>query len=483
MFRFFILSALAVSAAFADGITVTSGAVNDQVFQRDARNQATLALKGTAVKNGKLEARLTRQALAVPGFDWKSVGQVEGKQWAVSLTGVPVGGPYRLELRITATELTGSVESLLVGDLWILAGQSNMEGVGNLVDVTPPHALVHSLDMTDHWLVAEEPLHNMQAALDPVHQTRRKLTARLEGEALVAFNAKRKKGAGLGLPFAVEMVRRTGVPVGLIPCADGGSSMDEWSPGLKDKGGESLYGGTLRRFRLAGGKVAGILWYQGESDASPKAQPLYKEKFRSMIQAFRADFGQPELPFYWVQIGRFTFTENPEPWHKVQEDERVLASELAHTGVVASIDSDLDDIIHAGTPSLKRLGARLANLACHDLFPSVKSCAALQKGPQPVSAVMEGDLLRVKFSGVNGKLLAEGRPTGFTIHDAAGVVKPVIYKTRVDPEDPSAVLLYTFGKLSPGMTLHYGYGKDPYCNLRDEADMAVPVFGPMTVQQ
>jgi len=113
----------------------------------------------------------------------------------------------------------------------------------------------------------------------------------------------------------------------------------------------------------------------------------------------------------------------------------------------------------------------------------VKACAALQKGPQPVSAAIEGDILRVKFSGVNGKLVAEGRPSGFTIHDAAGVVKPMIYKTRVDPEDPAAVLLYTFGKLSPGMTLHYGYGKDPYCNLRDEADMAVPVFGPMAIPQ
>ncbi|MCX6621631.1 MAG: sialate O-acetylesterase [Acidobacteria bacterium] len=437
-----------------------------------------------AARNGKLEVRVTRQNLPVPGLDWQAAGQVEARKWTATVKGVPTGGPYRLELRIAGSDSTAAVENILVGDLWILAGQSNMEGVGNLVDVTPPHALVHSLDMTDRWLVAEEPLHNMQAANDAIHQKRRKLPARLTGDDLVKFNAKRTKGAGLGLPFAVEMVGRTGVPVGLLPCGDGGSSMDEWSPALKDQGGDSLYGATVRRFRLAGGRVAGILWYQGESDASPKGAPVYKEKFQKMISAFRADFGQPNLPFYWVQIGRFTYPDNPDSWHKVQDDERTLEAELPNTGMVSSIDSDLDDIIHAGTASLKHLGARLATLACHDLFPEVKSCAAMQRGPRPVSATLQGEVVRVKFSGVNGRLTSAGRPAGFTIHDAAGVVQPrIIFKTRIDPDDPSTVLVYTFGKLAPGMTVHYGYGKDPYCNVKDEADLAVPVFGPIAIQQ
>jgi len=66
---------------------------------------------------------------------------------------------------------------------------------------------------------------------------------------------------------------------------------------------------------------------------------------------------------------------------------------------------------------------------------------------------------------------------------------PVIFKAEIDPEDRTVVLLhihtrYSFGtsKLPGGATLHYGYSKDPYCNLRDKADMAVPVFGPMPIQ-
>ncbi len=486
MSRIILTTLLAVCSsvcALAGGIEITSGAVDDQVFQRNAQGRADLTLAGTAAHNGNLEVRVTRQNLAVPGLDWQSAGSAKSGKWTAEVKGVPVGGPYRVELRVAGSDATGAVENILVGDLWILAGQSNMEGVGNLSNVTPPHALVHSLDMMDHWLVAEEPLHNMQGALDAIHQKRRKMPARLTGEDLAKFNAARKKGAGLGLPFAVEMVRLTGIPVGLIPCADGGTSMDEWSPELKSQGGDSLYGGTLRRFKLAGGHVAGILWYQGESDASAKAAPAYKEKFRTMINAFREDFSQPNLPFYWVQIGRFTIPENPDPWHKVQDDERTLESEMSHVGMVASIDSDLDDVIHAGTESQKHIGARLAKLACHELFPDVKGCLPFQRGPRPVSAVLVGDVVKVKFSSVNGRLKSAGRIAGFTIHDASGVPQPRIYKARVDPDDPSSILLYFFGKPIPGMSVHYGYGKDPYCNVTDEADMAMPVFGPIPIQQ
>lgn len=467
----------------ADGIVVSSGAVDEQVFQRNAQGAADITIGGSARHDGTLEARVTRQNLALPGLDWRAAGQVKSNRWTAQLKGVPVGGPYRLELRVADTGDSGAVENILVGDLWILAGQSNMEGVANLVNVTAPHALVHSLDMMDHWLVAEEPLHNMAGAVDAIHQKRRKMPARLTGEALEKYNAARKKGAGLGLPFAVEMVRMTGVPVGLVPCADGGSSMDEWSPALKDQGGDSLYGATVRRFKLAGGRVAGILWYQGESDGSPKAAPVYKEKFRTMIQAFRADFGQPDLPFYWVQIGRFTMPGNEASWHQVQEDERTLETEVAHGGMVASIDSDLDDVIHASTESQKHIGARLAKLACHDLFPEAKGCQAFQRGPRPVSAALAGDVVRVKFSGVNGRLRAAGRISGFSIHDAEGAPQARIYNAHVDPDDGSTIVLGFFGKPMAGMSLYYGYGKDPYCNVMDGAGMALPVFGPIPIEQ
>ena len=105
-----------------------------------------------------------------------------------------------------------------------------------------------------HWLV-DSP--------DPVHSGDPKARAAASAQA----HKTRHKGAGLGLPFAVALVESTGVPVGLVACAHGGTSMEQWNPAKKEQGGKSLYGSMLRQVKLAGGKVKGVLWYQGESDA------------------------------------------------------------------------------------------------------------------------------------------------------------------------------------------------------------------------
>jgi hypothetical protein len=57
-----------------------------------------------------------------------------------------------------------------------------------------------------------------------------------------------------------------------------------------------------------------------------------------------------------------------------------------------------------------------------------------------------------------------------------------VFKVIADAADPSAILLYFAGKLPDGAVLHYGFGKDPYCNLHDSAGMGAPVFGPMAIQ-
>ncbi|MEX2262908.1 MAG: sialate O-acetylesterase [Bryobacteraceae bacterium] len=470
----------------AQTLHVTGGAVDDQVFQRNAAGRAEVVLTGTAsgAGSGPLEARVIRKHMAVPGFDWAKAGEISGRQWSATVRDLPAGGPYRIEIRVPGTQASAAVNNVLVGDLWVLAGQSNMQGVGDLVDVQQPHDLVHNFGMADHWMVAEEPLHTLVNAADRVHwpMNAQKQPERLEGARLTEYVANRKKGAGLGLPFAVEMVRRTGIPIGLLSCAHGGTSMDQWNPALKDKAGDSLYGSMLRRVRAAGGKVKGVLWYQGESDANPRAASAFQRKFERLVTSIRDDFGQPDLPFYYVQIGRHVNDANVTEWNLVQDAQRKAEAAIPRSAMVASIDASLDDGIHVGTGDLKRLGRRMANLACRDLFPELERYGKVKRGPRPVSAAFNNGVVRVEFSDVNGGLRADGRIAGFSIHAGDGAPRPMIYKARVDPGDSSAVLLHVGGKLPEGATLHYGFGKDPYCNLRDQADMAAPVFGPMEIR-
>lgn len=481
--RLVTAATLCAVAAFSQDIRLTTSPEDNQVLQRTSERGADIPLSGAATGkkvNGKdVEARLVgADGSALPGFDWTFLSRVDKQRWGGELKQVPVGGPYRLEVRLQGNEATLSVANLLVGDLWVLAGQSNMEGHGDLVDVEQPSPQVHSFDMEDRWQIAEEPLHTTVSAVDPVHwplNTNRQ-PERLQGQDLENYLANRKKGAGLGLPFAVEMASRTGVPIGLIPCAHSGTSMEQWSPALKDRGGDSLYGSMFRRVQAVGGRVKGVLWFQGESDATPKYAAPFLASFENFVKAVRADFQQPNLPFYYVQIGRHISNTNVAEWNRVQLAQLRAENEIAHSGMVAAVDLQLDDAIHLATPDLKRLAHRLANRAGLDLFPRVKDFGSLKPGPHPLDAVYSTGVIKVSFAGVNGRLKSDGPLAGFSIRDAKGEWVPAIYRTKVDPAEASTVSLYVQGKLPDDAMLWYGFGKDPYCNLRDDADMAAPVF-------
>ncbi len=480
--------------AQAPELAIVTGPAAHQVLQRSSEDRADLKLAGTAAvkhNNRYVDVRILKKdgdKDGAPLIDWNpSAEKVKAGKWTAELKGIRVGGPYKLEVRVTGVPASvQSVDDLWVGDLWVLAGQSNMEGVGNLVDVQAPVEAIHSFNMADAWGVARDPLHRLRSSADAVHWAKNekgdpeRWTVEREDEEI--YN-RRKKGAGLALPFALELYRRTGVPIGLIPCAHGGTSMDQWSPAEKAKGGGSLYGATIRRIAAVGGKVKGVLWYQGESDANEKAAPGFAAKFEALIAAFRADTGQADLPFYYVQIGRFVNNSGPAYWNQVQEAQRLAELKIPRAGMAAAVDLTLDDQIHVSTPDLKRLGRRLARLAAKDLFPGDKESAGFTKGPRPVSAKADGASVKVKFDGVNGQLSSDGRISGFSIHDAKGDAVPLIYKARFDPNDATVIQLDVFTKLPAGATLQYGAGKDPYCNIRDTADMALPAFGPIPIAQ
>lgn len=458
-------------------IVIQDGLASYQVLQRNEEGTAAVSFKGMSTVAGTMEARLQKDGTTLR--DWSEVGRAAEGTFSARIERIPTGGEYTLELRLRdgtgKTTATTAVEHLLVGDLWVLAGQSNMQGVGNLTNVEPPSPRVHSFDMADRWQVAEEPLHWLLEAVDSVHWRNRTDRQQREREARKQRET-RTKGAGLGLAFANEMVRRTGVPVGLVPCAHGGTSMDQWSPALKDEGGRSLYGAMIRRITQVGGRVKGVLWYQGESDAL-STPAGFATKFNAFIPTLRSDTDHPDLPFYHVQIGRFVQDVEPAGWNTVQEAQRRTADSIPHTAMVASVDLPLDDSIHISTAGLKRLGIRLAKIACRDLFGQHE----VKPGPQLEKITQEGRVLRVTFRDVNGSLRPATHLGGFSIRTAGGTKLPIVFEAKIDPDRPSSVLLKLTGDVPEGAFLWYGHGLDPYCNLHDAEEMAAPVFGPVAL--
>jgi sialate O-acetylesterase len=461
------LGCVAAGRARADGRGAGSHApallrepVAFRVYQRDANGRADIAV---AIDPGIKSASLVAAQLSgLP--EGASIPLAGGK-----FAGVPTGGPYRLRATVKVGDAARMevVAPLFVGDLWVLAGQSNMQGIGDLIDVTPPHPKVMALEMTGRWVRAKEPLHWW--LIDPkrqkIHPT----------------------GAGLGLPFAVTLVEKTNVPIGLLPCAVGGTYMTQWDPAKKGEGRRSLYGAMLDQVHKAGGKVKGLLWYQGEAESSEASARVYPEVFRALIAAVRKDFHQPDLPFYLVQIGRVigggVGGSDPKGWDAVREAQRRIPEQIPNTAVVSVIDLELDDFIHVGTPGLKRAGRRLARIALGRLYGqgevTTPDLAAVGKGP--------GRTLLVKFKGVNG---AGGKRTlrparhiaGFSIRRADGQEIPSFFDAAVGPT-PDIITLKLTGDLPKGAYLWYGYGFDPYCNLTDGLDMAVPAFGPVALDE
>jgi len=451
--------------------TIT-GMADEQVYQRDATGRAEIRLSGTAPAAAEaVEARILRQFYDVEGLDWTRLADSRAGRWEGKLA-ISTGGPYRVEFRwrdrAGKTLAAEARAGVLVGDLWILAGQSNMQGVGNLQDVEPSHGQVHMFDMSDNWRLAEEPLHSPGDAVDSFHWRGK---PRLTGAEAASAARRRVKGAGLGLPFAANMVRFTGVPVGLVPCAHGGTSMEQWSPSLRDQAGASLYGAMVRRHKAVGGRVTGVLWYQGEAEANSKAVPHYQERMKALVSAIRTDFAQPDLPFYYAQIARVIRAGDPAGWNAVQDIQRSLETEIPNLGMVAGVDLGLDDGIHIGTPGLKVLGLRLANLAA----------GKAQRGPRIAAVRFEDSVrlrIRVEFSDVNGRLVSRGRPAGFSLQVPEGARQILHFNTILDG---NSILLLLNGEAPQGTMLWYGRGLDPYANIMDEKNMALPVSGPIAI--
>jgi len=452
-----------------------SGLAEGQVLQRRGKAGATAVLRGETTVSGPVIATVTQSGRPLAGWTARKAGAARNGGFTVTLKGIPAGGPYRLKLASTGKGATGSceVKSFYVGDVWILAGQSNMEGAGKLPGFAKPHPLVRALSQSRVWRQATDPLHVHVESPDVCHNYGNHVTPAMAED----FRRRAAGGAGVGVHFGRERVERTGVPQGLICVARGGSSLELWHPETRNQ----LYDSMMASVRVTGQPVAGVLWYQGESDTSQKSTPFYTENMQRLIAAVRSDLKQPALPWVIVQLARVFRSGDSVHWDSVQEQQRRLPSVVKNLATVAAIDLTLDDEIHIGADSMARLGARLAHGAAVVSTEGAKSAKkpvlpalrAVRRAHSTESVPAPKCAIDVEFSGVEGALRADGEPSGFSLHDANGVELPWIYRTTLHG---NVARLFVMRLPTPGSTISYGRGHAPRCNLADARDLAMPVF-------
>lgn len=454
---------------------LTGGLAEGQVLQRQGKRGATADLLGLAGTPGPVAATLRGPRGIVPGWKARPVGRAARGKFSARLAGIPAGGPYRLEL--AAGKETAAVREFFVGDVWLLAGQSNMEGCANRSGAARPHPLVRALTMGRQWRRAEEPLHLLAESPDACHNAGPPHTP----AQAAAQRRKHPKGVGPALHFAREMVRRTGVPQGLVSTAHGGTSMTQWDPALKNQGGGSLYGSFLLSARAAGPSHAGILWYQGESDTNVSDTPLYTGRMRKLVAAARRDLRQPRLPWVTVQIARRINScpaAEEAAWNSIQDQQRLLPRKIAALETVAAIDLPLDDLVHIGAGGVAALGLRLARAAdrlVHGNRAEPPPPALRAVGQPGLEEATLSRIVDIAFDHVPGGLRAPGEPSGFALVDAGGNAYPGIYRAALRG---NTVRLYLNSPLPNDIFVVYGHGTAPRCNIVDGRGMALPVFGP-----
>ncbi len=434
------------------GAIIEQGAEDWQLIQQDDDGLGAVALAGRWVSEspGRVEVRLVLEDSGVAisrSLDWHAAETAGDGTWSARIEGVPAGGLYRLETRFrpvghTAGEWSprGDMRHFLgVGDLWVIAGQSNSAGYGRGPVFDPPELGVHLFRNSEQWALATHPLNESTDTKHPVN----------------------REGANSGhspyLHFGRLLKQHLGHPVGLVQSSLGGSPLCAWNP--TEPGGAALYQNMLHCIRRAGGKVKGILWYQGESDAGETTAPTYAERFAAAVAAWRAALGNPALAVVTVQLNRvhqLASDAGDRGWSRVREAQRQVARQMPGVAVVPTFDLPLSDGIHTSPAGNMLLGERMARAALGAFY--ARPTAYLAPDLQSAHATDGGTVVHLEFAPVTSRIdTIDPTANPFRVEDSDDLV-PI---TRVAYPQDATVRLELARPLCGPAVVHGGFGLDP----------------------
>ncbi len=428
----------------------------------------------------------------------------EDGNWRVMLNPVPTGGPYEL---IIEAKNTVTLRDILVGEVWLCSGQSNMVRAVNstynadveMVSANYPKIRIISVPN----VAAQEPQSNFEGQWEACTL-----------ESVANFSA-------IGYVFGRRLHNTLGVPVGLIDNAWGGSNAEAWvpretlaadgayqkllsdwdetaanysdkkhaaalkkfrdlqtsgqpaptqraprDPRASQKRPANLYNGVLHP--VLGYGIRGTIWYQGEGNASQAYQ--YRDLFPLMITTWRERWGLGDFPFYWVQLADFR-AEKSEPgdseWAELREAQTLTLS-LPNTGQAVIIDTGEARDIH---PRDKQTVAnRLVRLALANDY----GFGIAAESPRYTSMQTQEDAITVTFEHVS----AEGlfafdvkEVHGFAI---AGEDKKFVW-AEAEIVDGDKVKVSSPQVPSP-VAVRYAWADNPVANLRDLNGLPVTPF-------
>jgi len=318
--------------------------------------------------------------------------------WNINLDPMPSGGPYRIMVEAGSRVVT--FENVMVGEVWLCSGQSNMQLTTR--DVSDSEEEIQkAADYPDIRLYlvpkfgANQPLQNVNASW------------KICSPATVGnFSA-------LAYFFGRELKNNPSlknIPMGLIDSSFGGTTVEAWMStetlttrfpreDLRDSffgfKPSSMYNGMIAS--LVPYQIRGFLWYQGESNCERPEQ--YGRLFPGLIESWREAWKQPEMPFLFVQLPNYA--ENFDGLHYtwLRGIQHQVAQKVPGTGMAVTIDTDDGYDSH---PKNKRDPAlRLALIARSKVYGEDIPWS----GPVYKSHEMVGSIVKISFDYVDKGLV------------------------------------------------------------------------------
>lgn len=378
------------------------------------------------------------------------------------------GGPY--EIRISTGRYTKVLKNVLIGEVWLCSGQSNMQWSAD-------YKLQEMLDELPNAYNSEVRLLQVStiASLIPQHNL---------FDSWTECNPETARGfSAIGYFYAKQLCARLKVPVGVINASWGGTAAECWTPAarisadslLLANSGKQLPGpakpnepGSLWNAMigpLAGYNIAGVLWYQGENNTVTHSG--YHQLFSTMIRSWRDAWGY-NFPFYYVQIAPYDYKSRPgEQKGALLREQQTQTLQLPQTGMVVVTDL-VPDVKNIHPTKKKAVAERLLQLAMAETYHQP---VADYKSPVYRSFTIEKDRFIIHFDYLTGPLKASGKtiPT-LMIADASRNFVPANFKIEKNK-------LVVFSKLiKDPVAVRFGFSDTAMPNLFNSNGLPVSPF-------
>ena len=424
-------------------------------------------------------------SIAFRGNTASTVADAQGR-WVVEVATGEAGGPFEMTIGGNNKIV---YKNILVGEVWVCSGQSNMEWT------------VNGCDKTDKERATSAPHNAMLRVFNVAKNPQANPLAYTKGNWIEADPKTVGGFTATGYFFGRHLQENMKVPVGLIHTSWGGTRIETWmskealDPYEKqgDKVGansaSNLYNGMI--YPILNYNVKGAVWYQGESNAGQAYK--YRALHNAMIENWRKDFHNPDLAFHFVQLAPYTAvakTPGDSNWAELREAQMMTLAKLKNTGMAVITDFGDEADIH---PSPKRWAGERLGLAARGVTYGEK---IVYSGPMYKSAKFDGAKATLTFDHVGGGLITkeiEQTPSrnanaknAFAWRVKEGSTNaPLIGFTAAGKDQKfhnakaeivGSTVVVTSDAVTDVVAVRYGWANHPVCNLYNREGLPASPF-------